>query len=281
MKTSLVLGFFDGVHLGHKSVIENALSHDLPTKLITFKASPSEFFTGNAEYIFPREYNIKKIKSLNVEEVVLEDFSKIADIEAEQYLNMLKEKYNPKYIFTGFNYTFGKNKLGNPDTLKAFENKYGYKYFCIEPKTFNGEIVSSTFIKNCLKEGNIEKANAMLGEKFFITGKVIHGAKLGKKIGFPTANVEYPKNITKIPFGVYLAKLDDKYGIMNYGIKPTINGNNIPITETHIFDFSGDLYGKNVKIEIIKKIREEQKFDNLDKLKEQINKDIKTCLEWL
>lgn len=282
MTCSLILGFFDGVHTAHRAVIQSALDYadkQFKTVLITFKDSPSLYFTGKLEYIMPRKTSVQKIKELGVDEVVELEFSEIAKIKAEDYLKQICEKYKPASISTGFNHTFGFNKGGNSDFLYKNQNEYNYKYLCIEPKILDNEVVSSTLIKKCLKIGEIEKANKLLETNFFIEGKVIKGAQIGRQIGFPTANIEYPSNIVKIPFGVYYARYEGMPSILNWGMRPTVHNIKEPIAETHILAFSGDLYGKDIKIDIIKKIRDEKHFENLEELKLQIEKDIKTCLE--
>ena len=277
MGKSLVLGFFDGVHKGHRVVIESALSCSEDVTLLTFKESPAVYFGLDAEYIFSRHNSVNKIKELGVKEVIELDFPEIAKVTAENYLDSIIKKYNPISISTGFNHTFGLNKSGNKDFLTSCQEKYGYKYICVPPVKENDEIISSTLIKEYIQKGNVEYANYLLESKFVLEGTVIHGAKLGRTIGFPTANILYPKNIVKLPFGVYSAVINGKKAVMNWGLKPTVNNTNEPVVEAHILDFDGDLYGQEIKIEVLKQIRGEKKFENLDELKAQIQEDVKKC----
>lgn len=279
MNRGLILGFFDGVHVAHQAVILSAVNYAQKTSLITFKESPSIYFNSECEYIYPREKSVEKIKSLGVDEVVELDFSQIADMNADDYIKFLVDKYNPVSISTGFNHTFGKNKSGNPDLLRTCSTKYGYKYFCIEPQKYESEVVSSTLIKKYLKEGKIEIANKLLGSNFCLEGKVVHGAQIGRKIGFPTANINYPKDIVKIPFGVYSGLVGEKHAMINWGMKPTLNNTKEPVVEVHILGYEGDLYGKVLEVEILKKIRDEKKFNSLEELREQIEKDKSECLK--
>ena len=279
MKTGLVLGFFDGVHLAHQEVIRSAINYAEKVCVITFKSSPAEFFGKDCKYIYPREKSIEKIKSLGVDEVVELDFAKIAAMPAEEYLQTLVEKYLPVSISTGFNHTFGKNRSGNAEFLEANSQKYGYKYFCIPAQMRNNKVISSTYIKELLQEGRVERANELLGSKFSISGVVIEGAQLGRTIGFPTANVKYPPDIVQIPYGVYAARVGGHAGVLNWGIKPTVHNTKEPIVEVHILDYEGDLYGKNIEIDILKKLRNEQKFASLEELKLQIKKDAEECLK--
>ena len=274
MKNGLILGFFDGVHLAHQKVISCAIKNSSCPILITLKN-----FNKSKELILTREESFKKIKALGVKEIVELDFSQISGMSPEEFLEFLKQEYAPILISTGFNYTFGKNRSGDTDFLAKNQEKFGYKYFCVPPLTKNGEIVSSTLIKNKLIQGEISDATEMLGSNFVISGVVKKGAQIGRTIGFPTANIDYPEKIVKIPYGVYSVKIDDRRGIMNWGMKPTVNNTLTPVAETHILDFEGDLYGQNLRIEVLNRIRSEVKFKNLDELKAQIKKDIEACLK--
>ena len=279
MSKGLVLGFFDGVHKAHKAVIKSAFDFSDDVTLITFKETPAVYFGHEAEYILSRKNSVEKIKKLGVKEVVELDFSKIAGMNSEDYLKYLIDTYHPVSISTGFNHTFGRNKSGNSELLYANQKKYEYKYICVPPIKEDNEVVSSSLIKKYLREGNVEKANSILESNFTISGTVIHGAKLGRTIGFPTANIIYPKELVKLPFGAYKVVVNDRNAVMNWGMKPTVNNVVEPVAEVHILDFEGDLYGKYIGIDVLKQIRPEKKFDNLDELKIQIEKDIKSCSE--
>ena len=277
MGKSLVLGFFDGVHKGHRAVIESAFKFSEDVALITFKDSPSLYFNSEVEYILSRKNSIEKMKSLGVKEVVELDFSKIVNIQPKEYIEYLVDNYHPISITVGGDHTFGYNKKGNWVVLDQYSELYHYKDDHVPMVWENNEIVSSTLIKSYLKNGNVEYANYLLESNFILEGTVIHGAKLGRTIGFPTANIKYPEKIVKIPYGVYSAFINGKKTIMNWGLKPTVNNTNEPVVEAHIIDFDGDLYGHEIKIEVLKQIRGEKKFENLDELKAQIQEDIKKC----
>ena len=279
----LILGFFDGIHLGHRRVINTAVNfaqeNEAKTLLITFKDSPAEYFSKNVEYIFSRSYSYNLIKSLGVNEIVECNFPELAQITATDYLkNNLVQKYSPIAIFTGFNHTFGVNRSGTPEFLEQNQNNYNYKYFCSEACLSKNEIVSSTLIKKYLREGNVVRAKELLGSPFALESNVVKGEQLGRKIGFPTANLPYPEKIVKIPYGVYLVKVLGKKAVLNWGIKPTVNGRKEGL-EVHIPNFNEDLYGKNLKLEFIKKLRDEKKFGNIEELKAQIAKDVEECLK--
>lgn len=274
MGNGLILGFFDGVHLAHQEVIKSAVEFSSCPILVTLKN-----FNKSKELILERKDSYSKIKSLGVKKIVELDFSQISGMPAEEFLDFLKKEYNPISVSTGFNYTFGKNRCGSTETLEKYQEKYAYKYFCIPPLKYKNDIISSTLIKQKLVEGDIHLSNELLGSNFVLSGVVKKGAQIGRTIGFPTANIDYPKNIVKIPYGVYYVKIGNKRGIMNWGMKPTVHNTLNPVAETHIFDFDGDLYGQNIKIELLNHIRGEIKFNNLDELQQQIKKDIDECLK--
>ena len=274
MGNGLILGFFDGVHLAHQEVIFSAVKFSSCPILVTLKN-----FNKTKELILERSDSFTKIKSLGVKKIVELDFSLISSMQADDFLEFLKKEYNPISISTGFNYTFGKDRCGNSKTLEANQNKYGYKYFCIPPLKYKEDVISSTFIKQKLIAGDIHLADELLGSNFTIQGVVKKGAQIGRMIGFPTANIDYPECIVKIPYGVYYVKIGEKRGIMNWGMKPTVHNTLSPVSETHIFDFDGDLYGQELRIEILNRIRGEINFQNLEELKKQIKKDIEACLK--
>ena len=280
---ALILGFFDGVHLGHREVINQAVSYAKEnaskTVLITFKSSPAEYFQKQCEYIFEREHSYEIMDTLGVDYLYECEFSDLVSIPAKQYLeeNLIK-KFSPISISTGFNHTFGTNRQGTPQLLKQYSTIYNYEYFCVPAFIVDGETVSSTLIKSYLKVGNIERANKLLNSSFSLKLTVIKGEQLGRKLGFPTANMLYPNKIVKIPHGVYIVKTMGKSAILNWGTKPTVNGLQEGL-EVHIPNFEGDLYGQDLEIEFVKKLRDEKKFDNIETLREQITKDVEECLK--
>lgn len=276
-KVSLILGFFDGIHLGHRELISNAPEENKKV-LVTFSKSPAEYFSKDFNYIYPREISFKIAEKLGVDFVLEYDFSEIMNLTAEEYLKTLVKKFEPQHIISGFNHTFGKNKTGDFQFLEKKQADFKYKYICMPEFKIQNETVSSTRIKKLLSIGDIKKTNLFLGENFKLKSKVIHGSKIGRELGFPTANLNYPENIVRLPFGVYCAKAFNKPAVLNWGIKPTVNGKK-EVLEVHILDFNEDLYDKEIEIEIINKIRDEQKFDSLEELKTQINEDIRECLK--
>ncbi len=279
----LVLGFFDGVHIGHREVIKSAVNYakmnDLKSALLTFDIHPLCFFKNiTPQYISQNREKI--IEDLGIDYFYEIKFDKhIAKMEPEDYLNNILIKYfAPKAIFTGFNHTFGIDKKGNSEFLAKFQNQYNYEYFEIPPQKLNNDVVSSTKIRKALLEGNLDIANSMLGRPFLISSIVVEGQKIGRSIGFRTANVLYPENIINIPFGVYEVITNYGKGIANFGLRPTVNNATKPVLEVHILDFSKDIYGETLSIEFVKKIRDERKFNSIEELKNQIKADISTII---
>ena len=280
---ALALGYFDGVHLGHQEVIKSAVDyankHNTKSAVITFKDHPCCYFYGVCpKYILSRQQREEEIAKLGVDFLYELDFDKtLAELSAEEYLkNILIKYFSPVAISTGFNHHFGARKSGDAEFLRQHQDRF--KYFEIPPQKINNEIISSTTIRNYLQKGDITNANKMLGKNFSITGKVIEGQKLGRKLGFRTANLIYPAEIVDIPFGVYEVQTTYGKGITNFGIRPTVCNTKKAVAETHILNFERDIYGKEIRVEFLNMLRKEQKFNSVDELKKQISKDISKIL---
>lgn len=278
---SIALGFFDGVHLGHKKVIKSAVDfakqNNIKSAIITFSEHPYKYLKNiSPKYLSTKKDREQMIDKLEIDYLYELDFKKISKLPATDYLeNILVKYFAPSAISTGWNHNFGYNKTGNAKFLYANETKYKYKYFELPPEKFENEIISSTTIRNLLLNGEISKANSMLGYKFKISGKIVKGNQLGRTIGFPTSNLEYPTDLIELPHGVYSVKTNYGEGIANYGSRPTINGVE-PILEVNILDFNKDIYGKFLTVEFNKMIRTEKRFPSLNALKKQIQLDIKS-----
>ena len=281
---SLALGYFDGVHLGHRAVIKSAVDYARKqggkSAVITFNDHPCCYFYKTApKYILTREARREKFAELGVDFLYELDFAKYANLSAAEYLeNILIKYFSPSSISTGFNHNFGAGKSGSTDFLEKMSAKYNYIYFMTEETKINGETISSTAIRNYLSAGNIEQANKMLGYRFSISGKVVTGQQLGRTIGFPTANLIYPDELIELPFGAYSSSVtinSNKYkGVTNFGIRPTVSNTRQCSLETHILDFNKDLYGQQINVEFIKMLRKEKKFNSVNELKRQIKEDI-------
>lgn len=278
---SLALGFFDGVHLGHQTVIKSAVNYARKngnkSAIITFAEHPCCILRGTQpEYILTKSEREKAIEVLGVDYLYELDFMSISNLTADEYLKDVLVKYfSPKSISTGWNHSFGCKKSGNVEFLRENQEKYGYKYFELPPKMLDDEIISSTCIRNYLAKGEIEHANKMLGRKFEISGEVIKGQQIGRTIGFRTANIKYPTELVELPHGVYAVETNFGKGIANYGSRPTVSGSGT-LLEVHILKFNQDIYGKKLDVKFEKMLRPERKFASLKELKQQITTDIQS-----
>lgn len=276
MKTAIALGTFDGLHAGHCAVLK--ATDTFFSVAITFNIPPKCVTSGNNELLMLPDDRACRIKQLGINRVVMQNFNTVKDIEPVDYLEMLNRDYNPTRIVCGFNYRFGKDALGDVEMLKQFCAKHNIEFICVPPVKQHGEIVSSTNIRNLIREGNVEQAASQIYGGFRFTAPVLHGDRRGRTIGFPTANQNYPEDLVKPRFGVYITRVaidGKKYNaITNIGIRPTYK-TDVVGCESYIKDFSGDIYGKNMKTQIVRFIREEQKFSSLNQLKAAISNDIR------
>ncbi len=276
---SLALGFFDGVHLGHKAVIQSAVNYakenNTKSAVITFTNHPFCYFYGKCpKYILSEKERENKIADLGIDYLYELDFESMSGLKADEYLKDVLIKYfTPCAISTGWNHNFGYKKSGNAKFLRDNSYKFGYKYFELSPQKINNEIVSSSTIRKYLSEGKIEKANTMLGYKFFTSNNIIKGHQIGRTIGFRTANLIYPNELIELPHGVYSVDTNFGKGIANFGTRPTVNGEGT-LLEVHILEFNKDIYGEKMFVEFNKMIRAEKKFESINALKLQIQKDL-------
>lgn len=280
----LTIGNFDGVHRGHAEVInrlvEKAKHLDLPAVVMTFEPQPQEFFRGEnapARLSLLRD-KVMLLDELSIERMLCINFNKkFADYSAEDFVEQLLVKaLGVKYLVVGDDFCFGKQRQGNFNMLRKAGEKFGFAVVSTQSFVLGDKRVSSTEVRRLLAEGNMEQARRLLGHPFILSGKVAHGQKIGRTIGFPTANIALKRKVTPVR-GVFAVKLywdnSDIYeGVANVGFRPTVNGQVCQL-EVHLFDFDGDLYGKAVEVELVAKIRDEQPFGSLDALKKQIKND--------
>ena len=285
--SAVALGCFDGLHKGHLEIIGNAINEAKKSSLVSvvwsFNSPPKNFFAkSEAEkiaLITPINEKKRIIRSLGADIFIGVEFNKrIAELSPEDFFEeILIKGLCAKHIFCGFNYRFGKNGSGNTALLQKLCDNKGIKLSVIDEIKLDGQTVSSSAIRAFLANGDIKSAQKMLGRPYSLRSKVKDGQHLGRKLGFPTINQDLPSKIPLLKNGVYLTKIKiskrTEYGITNIGMRPTVKDSRL-ICETHIFDFSSDLYGKHVTVEFIDFIRQEKKFDSLDDLSAQVKKDI-------
>ena len=276
MKNALCLGSFDGLHKGHAAVLN--VPCDCKKIAVTFKVPPKAVIKNQPLLIMSEKDKCAVLKEFGVKETVLLDFSKVKDTQPEDFFEWLVKEYNPSLISCVYDYRFGKNGAGDTDLLLKLCEVKGIELRKVPAVKENGKVISSSSIREMLATGKLSLANKLLYTPFSFEAEVVKGDKRGRTIGFPTINQKYPDELVRLKFGVYKTKVlwEDKayYGITNIGIRPTFQSEHI-ISETFIKDFSGDLYGKNVRIIPLKFIREEIKFSGIDELKAQIYKDLK------
>lgn len=290
-KTFVTIGSFDGVHLGHQKIIHKlvgeAATANCKSLILTFFPHPKTFFTPNVldiKLINTIEERIELLQKQKLDSLVIQEFNQeFSNLSPEQFVKeILVEKFNVAKIFVGYDHKFGKNRAGNFETLVTLSEKYNFEVEQLEAKDVNSNVVSSTKIRQAILNGTIPEANHYLGYPFFITGTVTQGNQIGRTIGFPTANIQLKEDYKLIPKnGVYIVQgiINNKKvnGILNIGNRPTINGTNQTI-EAHFFDFNKDIYNQEIIISFLDFIRPEQKFNSLEELKQQIEKDKQTAL---
>lgn len=280
-KYAVALGYFDGLHTAHMTVINEVIksaSDGFIPAVMLFDKHPRNILSGdNVPCLLQKEKRDKMLSSLGVS-IFTVSFEEIKDMTPEAFIReILIKKFNAGMVSCGYNYRFGKNGLGDEKTLASACDKYGIKAVICPEFTLDGENVSSTYIRKLLSEGNIEKANRMLGFPFGFASEVFVGDRRGRLLGAPTINQFLPEDIQIPAFGVYASKVyteEKEYiGVTNIGSRPTFDGKSVR-SETYILDFKGDLYGQNVNIELYKFLRKEQKFADADALKTQISEDV-------
>ena len=284
-KGVLAIGNFDGIHLGHQKVIQDAkkkaIKNKLPFGIMTFEPVPVMFFDKRikSHRINSLYQKINQFKKFKLNYLIIIKFNKkFSKLSAEQFIEkIIFKKTKCKYLYVSKNFRFGFKRKGSTKTLKKFEKKFNYKNLITKPFKRNKKFISSTLIRKKIREGKIKEVNKLLNRNWVVDGKVIKGNKRGRKIGFPTCNLKMGNYI--IPrLGVYAVKVKssnfNKKGVANIGYRPTFNGQSL-LLETNIFGINKNLYNKVISVSFKKFIRPEKKFRNLDHLKKQIKIDVK------
>ena len=291
----VTIGTFDGVHLGHqailKDMVKTAKEIGGETVVITFHPHPRQVLNINAanlRFITTQEDKLRHLEDSGVDNVVVVNFTKeFSRVSSEDFIcNYILKYINPVKLVIGYDHHFGNNRMGDFNLLNEMQNKYKFELQRIEAHDVENIAVSSTKIRHSLQQGDVERANALLGYQFSYVGKVVSGNKIGREIGYRTANINVEKEFRLIETaGVYATYVDydgKEYKSMTYiGKKPTVNNDDTENIEVHLFDFDGDLYDKDIIVRFVKKIRGEHKFESLDALKKQIQIDEKVIKEIL
>jgi riboflavin kinase/FMN adenylyltransferase len=283
-KTVFTLGTFDGVHIGHTKIIErllNSSSDEEQSLVLTFFPHPRMVLQKESDIklLNTIEERIQLLEKAGLQNLIVHPFDQaFSRLTANEFVkNILVDIFNVKKIIIGHDHRFGRNRTANIEDLIRFGQEYDFQVEQISAQEIDAVSISSTKIRNALLEGKIELANEYLGYNYFFSGVVIHGKKRGRTIGFPTANLKIEESYKLIPGkGVYAVKCkigtQNVNGMLNIGTNPTVEGEGISI-EVHLFNFDEDLYGQKITLELIKRIRDEQKFASVDDLKMQLSKD--------
>lgn len=284
-KTILTLGTFDGVHIGHKKILEritqNTENGKYESLVLTFFPHPRMVLQEKSEIKLLNTISEKTelLEATGIENLIVHPFNEsFSRLTAEEFVHtILVDKFQIQKIIIGHDHRFGRNRTANIDDLIAFGKEYDFEVEQISAEEIQDVSVSSTKIRNALKEGNMALANEYLGYNYFLNGTVVKGKQLGRTIGFPTANIYIEEDYKLIPkIGVYVVKAvvneEIVYGMMNIGFNPTVNGDKQTI-EVNLFNFDKDIYDQNIKVSLLHYIREEQKFGSVDALKAQLHQD--------
>ena len=288
-KAVVTIGTFDGVHLGHQAIFNKmkALARSIggQTVVVTFEPHPRQVLnidSSNLRFLCTPEEKLKKFEEFGIDNVLIINFTKeFSRTPSEVFIkDYIIDNIHPSYIVVGYDHHFGKNRMGDFSLLSDLMKKYNFKVERIAAQDVENIAISSTKIRHALAVGNVKSANRLLGYTYSVTAEVVVGNKIGRTLGFPTANLELPKEYMLIGNrGVYACLVDYEgktYKAMaNIGHRPTIGDRdeNSPIVEVNLFDFDGDLYGKHIHVRFIDRIRDEEKFNGLDALKAQLEQD--------
>ena len=292
-KTILTLGTFDGVHIGHKKILERVIQNTDNEKyeslVLTFFPHPRMILKEDSDMklLNTIDEKIDLLDKIGIQNLVIHPFDeKFSRLTAEEFVKtILVDRFQVQKIIIGYDHRFGRNRTANINDLIAFGEQYDFEVEQIYVQEINEISVSSTKIRNALLEGNMTLANDYLGYNYFLTGEVVKGKQLGRTINFPTANLKIQEKYKLIPQnGVYIVKsvINEQtvFGMMNIGFNPTVNGQNQTI-EIHYFDFDADLYHQKIRVSILQRIRSEQKFESVDLLKAQLETDKQMAISYL
>jgi riboflavin kinase/FMN adenylyltransferase len=282
---ALTVGTYDGLHLGHQTLLarlgEHARRLAVPTLMVTFEPMPREFLTP--EHPPVRLTSLRErwrcLESMGLDGLcVLRFGTALRNLTAEQFAQQLAERLQPAVVVVGHDFRFGRNGQGTADSLYAAGRRFGFEVDIVEPVTLAGERLSSSAIREALAVADLQQAERLLGRPYTMTGRVVRGEQLGRKLGFPTANVRFPHR--RLPLaGIFAVRVRVRGGpdtplaaVASIGTRPTVGGTE-PLLEVHMFDFEGDLYGREIAVECVQFLRPELKFESLEAMVAQIRMD--------
>lgn len=290
-ESAVTLGKFDGIHKGHQKLMKKILEKKkdgLKSVVFTFGQMPGTVFLGNkGRTILTRKERQEHLESMGIDYMIECPFvEQVIRMEPEKFIEeILVKQLHVKYIAVGPDFRFGHHRKGDCKLLQEMAGTYGYTVEILEKECVDDKIISSTCVREMLEKGKMESVAKLLGYPYYVAGTVIHGHKIGRKLGIPTTNILPDDEKMLPPNGVYLTKTifegNEMFGITNIGVKPTISGEEAKGIETHLFDFDGDLYGRELVVEFYAFHRPEQKFQTLEDLKAQLAEDVQWGRKWL
>jgi riboflavin kinase/FMN adenylyltransferase len=288
--TVVTIGTFDGVHIGHQKIVNRLVNHaELDSVILTFFPHPRMVLQqdNTIKLLHTIEEKTSVLNQLGLDHLVIHPFTKeFSRLTAQQFVeDILVNQLKAKKIIIGYDHRFGRNRTADISTLKDFGEHYGFVVEEITKQDVDDVAVSSTKIRTALQKGQIEKANAFLGQPYMLTGTIVRGKGIGKTLGYPTANIQIEEAYKLIPKnGVYIVKTNFKgityFGMMNIGTNPTVGGKSQTI-ETYFFNMDTDLYGSKMTIQMLKRIRDEKKFASVDQLIEAMQNDEKISINYI
>ncbi len=288
---ALTIGNFDGVHLGHKALLarlmDAAKSRGIPSAVIIFEPHPREFFTPKqapARLTSLRE-KLELLAELGVDRVHICNFNtQFAQMSASSFIDALYKKLSVKYVLIGDDFRFGSGRSGDFALMEKIAGQQGFSVEAMHSVLFDGLRVSSTAVRAALAAGNMRSAARFLGRQYSISGRVVHGDKLGREIGFPTANVQMKHNRPPLS-GIYVVRVSGDHishlqGAASLGVRPTVHENGRAVLEIHLLDFAQEIYGQHLRVEFLHKLRNEEKYPDLKSLTQQIALDVENTRKW-
>ncbi len=288
---ALTIGNFDGIHLGHQGMLNTlrneAQQRDLQTAVVIFEPHPREFFMPQQAptRLTSLREKLEILGESGMDRVYICRFNaRFAQISAADFMQMLYEKLAVKFVLIGDDFRFGKGRTGDFALMEKIAAQRGFTVQAVSSVRQDGVRISSTAVRTALAAGQMQLARRYLGRSYSISGRVEHGDGMGKRLGFPTANIQLKHNRPPLT-GIFVAQvqgdqLEPRQGVASLGVRPTVRQNGRPVLEAHLFDFSGDLYGKHLRVDFLHKLRDEEKYPDLEMLRQHIAHDVENAKKW-
>ena len=288
---ALTIGNFDGVHLGHQALLRDlgtaARTHGLQTAVVIFEPHPREFFTPQQAPVrlTSLREKLELFAGFGVDRVHICRFNaRFAKMGAADFINALHQRLHAKFVLIGDDFRFGSGRTGDFALMEKIGSQFGFAVQAVHTIAHDGVRVSSTAVRKALAEGTMKTAHRYLGRPYSISGRVVHGDGMGRKIGFPTANIQLKHNLPPLQ-GIFVVQVHaEEMGVLqgaaSLGVRPTVHINAKPVLEVHLLEFSQQIYGRHLRVEFLHKLRDEEKYASLDALTQQIARDVEQVRHW-